>query len=136
MSTMQAGAYINFQGKAREALEYYQSVLGGTLELHTVNEQGVASPTRPGENVAQARLVTDGLLIVATDGHPKYPPTVGENMAIALSGTDSDQITAAFNALAEGGKIKGKLTEQPWGGKVGYLVDQFGINWVVNIEQA
>ncbi|MEO7076942.1 MAG: VOC family protein [Ktedonobacterales bacterium] len=136
MSTYSVGPYINFQGHAREAMEYYQSVLGGALDLHTVNEQGVASPARPGDNIAQARLVADGVLLVATDGHPKYPPTVGEHMAIALSGTDSDRITDIFNTLAEGGKLKGKLTEQPWGGKTGYLTDKFGVNWVVSIEQA
>jgi len=133
---MSIGPYINFQGNAREAMEFYQSVLGGALDLHTVNDQGVASLARPGDTITQARLVADGMLIVGTDGHPKYPPTVGENMAIVLSGTDSDRLTGIFNALAESGKLKGKLTEQPWGGKTGYLTDKFGINWVISIEQA
>ena len=31
--------YINFQGNAREAMEFYQKVLGGNLMLRTVNEK-------------------------------------------------------------------------------------------------
>src|SRR6266702_2080302 len=28
------------------------------------------------------------------------------------------------------------LAKQPWGGEVGWLTDQFGINWTVNIANA
>lgn len=136
MSTIDASPYINFQGKAREAMEFYQSVLGGTLELYAAGEQGNAGPAGPGDRIAYARLDADGVHIVGSDGHPTYPPTVGDNMAIALSGTDAEQVTDMFNALAEGGKIKGPLREQPWGGATGYLVDRFGINWVVTVEKA
>jgi len=56
-------------------------------------------------------------------------------MAIALGGTSKDRLTKIFHGLAEGGKIKGPLGPQPWGGReVGYLMDKFGINWVVSIE--
>lgn len=136
MSTIHISPYVNFQGKAREAMEFYHSVLGGTLELYAVGEQGAAKPAGPDDRIAYARLEAEGARIVGSDGHPSYPPTVGDNIAIALSGTDADQISTMFNALADGGKIKGKLTAQPWGGSTGYLVDRFGINWIVTIEQA
>jgi uncharacterized glyoxalase superfamily protein PhnB len=35
--------------------------------------------------------------------------------------------------LAEGGKIKGPLTSQSG---TGYLLDKFGINWVVSVDKA
>lgn len=136
MNTLQVGPYINFQGRAREAMEFYHQALGGTLDLQTMGEQGVARPAGPGDRIAQARLEADGVLILGSDGHPSYPPTVGDNLAIALSGTDTDRLTTVFNALAEGGTIKGPLAEQPGGARVGYLLDRFGINWIVTIERA
>lgn len=57
-------------------------------------------------------------------------------MAVALSGTDRDRVTKMFNALAEGGKVKGPISPQPRGGSAGYLLDKFGVNWVVTIEGA
>ena len=39
-------------------------------------------------------------------------------------------------ALAEGGQLKGPLTKQPSGAEVGYLMDKFGINWIVSIDNA
>jgi PhnB protein len=136
MSKIQLSPYVNFQGRAREAMEFYQRVLGGTLDLHTVDERGVSKPAGPGDSIRHSRLEADGALILGTDGHPSYPAKVGENMAIALGGTDKNRLTKLFNGLAEGGKIQGPLAEQPWGGEVGWFTDKFGINWTVNVDRA
>jgi PhnB protein len=136
MSTIQLSPYINFQGRAHEALEFYHQVLGGTLDLHTVTAQGGAQPAGPEDRIMYARLEADGVLLIATDGHPAYPAQVGDAMALALSGTDQDRLTQIFQALAAGGKIKQPLTAQPWGATVGWLMDQFGISWMVQIAQA
>ena len=109
--------YVNFQGRAREALEFYQKVLGGTLDAKNL------------------RLETEGTTLIATDGSPDYPAKAGENMALAVGGTDKDRLTKIFNALAEDGKIKAPLAEQ-WGAHVGWLTDKFGINWMVSVDKA
>ena len=126
MSRIQLSPYINFQGRAREAMEFYQKVLGGKLDLQA----------GPGGRVGHARLEADGAIVVGSDGHPDYPPKVGDHMAVALGGTDQDRIARIFTALGEGGRIKGPLAQQPGGGQVGYLMDRFGINWIVTIEKA
>jgi len=137
MSNIQLSPYVNFQGRAREAMEFYRQALGGgKVELQTMSERGEARPAGPEDRIASARLEVDGALIVGSDGHPKYPAKIGENLAIALSGTDRERLTKAFNALAEGGQPKGPLTRQPSGAEVGYLLDKFGINWVVSIDKA
>ena len=124
MSKIQLSPYVNFQGRAREAMEFYEKALGGSADLQT------------GPDVRYARLEADGALIVGSDGHPKFAPTVGDNMAIALNGADKEQLSRAFTALAEGGQLKAPLTKQPSGAEVGYLTDKFGINWIVSIDNA
>ncbi len=136
MSVIQVGPYINFQGRAREAMEFYHAALGGSLDLQTTDEQGASRPAGPGDRITHARLEADGAVIIASDGHPDYPPKAGDNMGIALAGTDREQITRLFHALAEGGKIKMPLTQQPWGADVGWLMDKFGMNWTVSVEKA
>jgi len=135
MSKIQLSTYINFQGRAREAMEYYHSVLGGDLILRTLGEQGVPRPAGVGDSVIYSRLDVDGTVIVGVDGNPNYPPQAGDNMAIALRGTDKERLTRAFYELAEGGKAKMPPTAQPWGGEVGWLMDKFGINWMVSIDK-
>jgi PhnB protein len=125
MSTIQLSPFVNFQGRAREAMEFYQKVLGGKLDLQT----------GPGDRVGQARLEAEGVLLIASDGHPDYPAKVGENLALSLGGTDNPRLTRIFNALGEGGRVNMPLAKQPWGGQVGWLVDKFGISWTVNIQE-
>ncbi len=136
MSQQSLGPYINFGGKAREAMAFYHKLLGGKLDLQTMTQQGALKPAGPGDRIMQARLEADGALIVATDGRPDYPARVGDHMAIALAGTDRVRLGKIFNDLADGGKIKGPLTKQSGGAEVGWLVDKFGMNWMVSIDQA
>ena len=113
--------YINFQGRAREGMEFYQKAFGGKLDLQT----------GPEDRITHASLESDGARIVGTDGHPDFPAKVGENIALALSGTDKDRLTKIFNALGEGGKVKMPPSDQSGG--VGWLTDKFGVNWMVSI---
>ena len=132
MTKQYLSPYINFQGRAREAMEFYHKALGGKLELHASNEQGVPRPAGAGDRITSARLEADGVLIVGTDGHPNYPAKVGENVAIAVGGTDAGRLIKIFNALAEGGQIKVPLTEKSY---AGFLADKFSINWVFTIDR-
>lgn len=134
MSTIAACPYINFQGRAREAMEFYQKALGGKLELFTANEQGPPKVAGPNDSIMHSMLQVEGLIIMGSDGMPDYPPSVGDNVAIALSGNDRDRLTKAFELLAEGGNVKQPLREESWGDAFGYFADKFGINWMVNIS--
>lgn len=136
MSSSAASPYINFQGHAREAMEFYQKALGGKLELFTENEQGPPKEADPGDHIMHAMLQNNGLIVMGSDGMPEYPPTVGDNVAIALSGDDNEHLTKAFDLLSEGGNIKQALKIESWGDGFGYFTDKFGINWMVNISSA
>ena len=136
MRTYYLGPYINFQGRAREAMEFYKKILGGALDLQTVDKQGSPRPAGPGDRITNARHEADGVHITASDGHPDYPVSTGDSMGIALGGTDKDWRTTVFNGLAEGGSIKMPLAKQPWGGEAGWVQDKFGITWSVDIEKA
>jgi PhnB protein len=126
--------YINFQGRAREAMELYHAILGGKLELFAAGDGGAPRPAEPGDRIQYARLSGDGFLIIGSDGHPSYPPTHGDDIAIALVGSDRDAMRSAFEKLSEGGQVKMPLTEGPWGGAAAWLADRFGINWNLDLE--
>jgi PhnB protein len=134
MSNIQLTPFINFGGRAREAMEHYQKVLGGTLDLQTMNGQGAARPAGPGDRITSGRLDADGVVIVGTDGHPSYPASVGENVALSVAGGNREQLTRIFNGLSEGGQVKMPLTKQADGAQVGWLADRFGINWTITIQ--
>lgn len=130
----QVAPYINFQGRAREAMELYQSILGGKLELYAAGKDGAPRPAQASDPIQHARLSGEGILLIGSDGHPSYPPTTGDNIAIVLVGSDRATMQSAFEKLSPGGKVKMPLTEGPWGGAAAWLTDRFGINWNLDLQ--
>jgi PhnB protein len=128
--------YISFGDDAREAMTFYQQVLGGELTVNTFGEYG--DPEGPAANqVMHAMLETpDGLALMASDTPPGMERRAGNNIAISLSGDDGETLRSRFRGLAEGGTIDVPLEKQVWGDEFGQLTDRFGISWLVNIAGA
>jgi PhnB protein len=128
--------YISFGDNAREAMTFYQEVLGGTLELRTFGEYG-ADGEPYADLVMHGLLETsDGLTLMGADSPPGMARTVGNNITISLSGDDDATLRERFEGLAEGGSIDVPLEKQMWGDVFGQLTDRFGIGWLVNISGA
>ena len=61
--------YLNFPGTAREAMTFYQSVLGGELQISTFGEYGADGPEANG--VMHSHLETEaGMTFMASDLPP------------------------------------------------------------------
>ena len=126
--------YLNFNGNARQALEFYQSVFGGTLTLSTFGELGAADGP-DADKVMHGQLETDaGYTLMAADvpGHMQYEPPAG--YAVSLSG-DDDALLSYWDQLSASGTATMPLQKQVWGDEFGMCTDQFGIPWLVNISQ-
>lgn len=136
MSNLAASPYINFQGNTREALEFYHAALGGDITLLSADTNGSLSEAAPEDSIMHGAVMSGSLLIMGSDGHPDYPVTTGDNVAIALSGSDQEFLSEVFDKLSNGGVVKQPLKQESWGDLHGYFTDKFGINWMVNITPA
>jgi PhnB protein len=128
--------YLHFSGTAREAMEFYRSVLGGELDVMTFADAGGGGDEYPDDGVMHAFLRTaDGLELMASDGHD--PDATGpDRVSLSLSGDDAPALTRWFGALAEGGKVDVPLEQQVWGDTFGQVTDRYGVRWLVNIGTA
>jgi PhnB protein len=127
--------YISFDGDAREALTFYQRVLGGNLALTTFGEYG-AKDAPNADKIMHGLLETDkGFTLMGADNPPDVPHRPGNNITISLSGNDGDDLRGYWQQLSEGGTVSVPLEKQMWGDEFGMCVDQFGIGWMVNISQ-
>ena len=126
--------YLNFNGTARQAMEFYRDVFGGDLTLSTFAELGMAD-SADADKVMHAQLQTGaGYTIMGADvpGHMEYQPPAG--FAVSLSG-DDEALHGYFDKLSAGGTITMPLAKQAWGDEFGMLTDRFGIQWMVNVSQ-
>jgi PhnB protein len=128
--------YIAFAGTAREAMEFYQSIFGGTLVVNTFGDFGTPEPELA-DKIMHAQLETDlGYTIMASDTAPGMTVTPGSTITISLSGDDSDALRGYFEKLSEGGTVTMALEKQMWGDEFGQLTDRYGIAWMANITQS
>jgi PhnB protein len=127
--------YISFDGNAREAMEFYKGVFGGTLTLNTYGEYG--APDAPEANkIMHGQLETDnGFTLMGADTPPGTEYNPGDNIAVSLSGDDAGELRGYWEKLSDGGSVSVPLEKQMWGDEFGLCADRFGIGWMVNIGQ-
>jgi PhnB protein len=125
--------YISFKDNARDAMEFYKDVFGGTLNLNTFGEYG--QPDSPdADKIMHAQLETDsGYTLMASDTPQGMEYNPGDNITVSLSGDDSDELRGYWTKLSDGGTVSVPLEKQMWGDEFGSCTDKFGIGWMVNI---
>jgi PhnB protein len=127
--------YISFTDNARQAMEFYKRVFGGTLTLSTFGEFGAQNPPEA-DQIMHGMLETDsGFTLMAADTPPGMEHNSGTNVAVSLSGDDADELRGYWEKLSDSGTVSVPLEKQMWGDEFGACVDQFGISWMVNIGQ-
>src|SRR3712207_1336398 len=147
--TTRLNPYLNFATNAREAMEFYQSVLGGDLRISTFGEYGGAPEGLDADGVMHAMLETpSGLTLMASDTPGAQgggqetgqgggqPSGDGGGVSLSLSGEDADELRGYWERLSARGAVTMPLQKQMWGDEFGMLVDEFGMTWMVNITGA
>jgi PhnB protein len=127
--------YLNFNGNARQAMEFYASVFGGNLNLNTFAEFG-AKDSLDADRIMHSVLETDaGYTIMAADitTEMEYHPMAG--FSVSLSGDDADALRGYWEKLSASGTTTMPMQKQVWGDEFGMCEDGFGVSWLVNISQ-
>jgi PhnB protein len=136
---MKIHPYLNFPGRAEEAMRFYAKCLGGKLtEVHRFGTMPGADQFPEGARnlVMHVGLeLPDGFMLMASDRLEGLgPPHVeGTNLSISVHPASKAEADRVFAALAEGGQVTMPLAAQFWGDYYGSLTDRFGIQWMVNV---
>jgi PhnB protein len=131
--TVRLNPYLNFRNDAREAMTFYQSVLGGELTLNTYADFHASEDPSEQDKIMHAQLeAPDGLVLMAADtpNAMEYRPQAG--VSVSLSGDDEDKLRGYWEGLSAGGTVIMPFEKAPWGATFGMCVDRFGTNWMVN----
>lgn len=124
--------YLSFKNNANEALEYYQSVLGGELQVDSFSSFLDMVPAGEEHLLMHGQLTTeDGLVLMASDTPSSMPYTPPAGFPVSLSGDDEGRLQAVWDGLAADGTVIEPYATPPWGGMFGMLTDKFGIAWMI-----
>ncbi len=132
--------YINFNGNAEEAFNFYKSVFGGDFET-IVRFKDLESPDFPIEDkdankIMRIALPIGGSTLIANDVPESMGP-VNENenrSKISVSTGSRTEADKIFAGLILGGSIEVPLGDSPWGTYFGMFRDKFGIEWTVEFD--
>lgn len=126
--------YLNFRDSAREAMQFYQSIFGGKLDLSTFKDYNASEDPSEDNKIMHSMLETDsGMVLMAADTPNRMEYSVGTNFAISLSGDNHAELSGYFDKLAAGGNVAMPLEKAPWGDTFGMCTDKYGVSWLVNI---
>ena len=135
--------YLNFNGNAEEAFDFYKSVFGGDFTT-AVRFGDAPSGTEMGKLSADDREkimhielpIGNGNVLMGTDALESMGQnlTTGNNFSIYIAADSREDTERIFNALAAGGKVTMPLAKTFWSEYFGTCNDKFGIAWKVNYE--
>jgi PhnB protein len=127
--------YLHFDGKTRQAMEFYRDVLGGDLEVQTVGETPWAAdmPQMPGvtpDKVMHASLTKGDLVIMAADMMDPSTFTKGDTVSLCLVCDSKQEIEDLYKKLSAGGDVFMALDKAPFGWYA-MFTDKFGTEWML-----
>jgi PhnB protein len=127
--------YLSFDGDAREAMEFYKEVFGGTLKLNTYADFGPEGAPES-DNIMHGMLETPaGFTLMGADCPPGMELKAGNTMAVSVSGDDDPALRGYWEKLSAGGQVSVALEKQMWGDVFGMCTDRFGVTWMIDITE-
>jgi PhnB protein len=135
---MQLNPYLTFNGKCEAAFKFYEQCLRGKIEIMMTHGDSPMAQQVPSEwrnKIIHARLTVGDNALMGSDAPPeRYEEMKG--FSVSLSVDDPAEAERIFNALVANGTVRMPLQKTFWAVRFGMLVDQFGVPWMVNCEQA
>ena len=135
---MELNPYLNFDGRCEAAFKFYEKCLGGKIEMMMTHGQSPMADQTPADwrdKIMHVRMTVGDRVLMGSDAPPQYYQKP-QGFSVSLSVTDPADAERKFNALAQNGTVQMPLQQTFWAVRFGSLVDQFGIPWMINCEQA
>jgi PhnB protein len=132
--------YINFNGNAEEAFNFYKSVFGGEFEaivrFKDLESAGSHVTENDAHKIMRIALPIGGNTLIANDV-PASMGLVNENenrSKISVSTESREEADKIFTGLTIGGAIEVPLGDSPWHTYFGMFRDKYGIEWTVEFD--
>ena len=133
---MHVQAYLFFDGRCEEAVEFYRTALGADhVRLTRYKDSPDQSMVAPGteEKIMHGELRIGDTTVLVADGRCGGDPKF-DGFSMAIRANDDAHAARCFNGLAQGGTVQMPLTKTFFASSFGMVADRFGVNWMVIVE--
>jgi PhnB protein len=132
---MNVQPYLSFEGRAQEAIDFYKSALGATVDvvMHFKDGppemQAQMSPNSK-DKIMHAAFRVGDTQVMASDGQCTGKASFS-GISLTLNATSNGEAEKLFNALGRGGKVNMPMSETFFAHRFGMVADKFGVGWMV-----
>jgi PhnB protein len=131
---MQIQPYLFFNGRADEAIAFYEQALGAKLAMRLRfkdnPDAGTSVPEAQAEKVMHARLEIGDAVVLLSDGHADDGPKF-EGFSLTLNAPSATEVDRLFAALSEGGAVVQAPQKTFFSPRFGMAKDRFGVLWIL-----
>ena len=132
--------WINFNGNALEAFNFYKSVFGTEFtkvtRLKDLSSSDFPVDEADADKIFYIALPIGNTLLIGND-IPQAMGKVSENenrSKIAVIVDSKEEADRIFGGLSAGGAVEMSIADSPWGTYFGMFRDKFGIEWIVEFD--
>ncbi len=136
----QINPYINFNGNAEEAFNFYKSVFGGEfskiMRFKDLSSTEFIVAEHEANKIMHIALPIGKNYLMANDV-PENMGRTNENenrSKISISTGSREEADRLFYGLSAGGQIEMPISDSPWGSYFGMFRDKYGIEWMVDVD--
>ncbi len=132
---MQVQAYLFFDGRCEEAVEFYRSKLGAQVTMLMRFKDSPDPGTCPpgsGDKVMHTSFRIGDTTVLASDGRCLSRPSF-QGFSLSLTVPDAAEADRLFASLADGGQVQMPLAQTFFSPRFGMVADRFGVPWMVYV---
>ena len=132
-------AYLFFDGRCEEAIEFYCRALGAEVEM-MMRFKDSPEPPKPGmhppgsdNKVMHASLRIGETSVMASDGRCTGKPNF-QGFSLSLTVSTEAEADRLFAALSDGGQVQVPLAKTFFSPRFGMVTDRFGVLWMILVH--
>ncbi|AOF91771.1 VOC family protein [Sinorhizobium sp. RAC02] len=128
-------AYLSFDGRCREAFEFYAKVLGGKIVAmlsHGETPAGEHVSREWQDKIINAHLIVGDQELMGADSPPEMGGGAKGGFNISIQIDKEKDAERIFDAFADGGTVIMPFETTFWAKKFGMVTDKYGTPWMIN----
>ena len=140
---MKINPYLNFDGNAEKAFEFYKKIFGKEFDSimrfsEIPPQEGVEFPTDEKDRIMHISIpLGNDNFLMASDISPSrgHKLIQGNNMYISLNPDNLEESKRIYKELIENAKkIEMEFQKMFWGDYFASFMDKFGVMWMINYK--
>ncbi len=128
--------YLTLPKQCEDALNFYSECFNGRITfMQTYAQSDYEASEAYQHKITHAEFIAPGIHFYASDGFEDDAITIGNNVALTLNCSSSEEQKHLFEKLKQGGTVTMPFATTSINTTLASLIDQYGIHWYLNLEQ-